>query len=556
MPTTGNKKFVLLATVLMAGLGGGTGTSASASAPAAEPAAANGYPALLALFQDWRAFQQPPLRQGAPDYTATTMARRQAELPAYQSRLAAIDPGAWPVAQRVDYQLMRAEMNGFDFDVRVLQPWVRDPAFYQSIRTEQSDTPSHEGPTNSAIVELWTFSFPLSLTEEERLARDLSVIPPLLAQARGNLTGNARDLWITGTGTMKIQLEDLKALAAKTAQAGAGLRTAIAAATNATAEFTGWLEAQAPGKSGPSGIGKENYSWSQQNVHLVPLDWDEEVTLLERELARAHSSLVLEEQRNRGLPPLKAVASPQEYQQRANDAITKYMAFLKDRDILTVEPYLDPAMRAHIGAFVPEDKREFFSIASHYEPMTLFAHFYHWFDHAWMKQAPNPSPIRREALPFNIWDSRAEGQATAMEELILHAGYYDDNPRAREIVWIMLAQRCARGLASLYAQANEFDIARAKAFQAEWTPRGWMRLDLDLVGFEQQLYLRQPGYGTSYVTGKYLIDELIKDRAHQLGKEFTLRRFFDEYNAAGLIPVSLIHLQLTGQPLLLPAVAR
>ena len=48
--------------------------------------------------------------------------------------------------------------------------------------------------------------------------------------------------------------------------------------------------------------------------------------------------------------------------------------------------------------------------------------------------------------------------ATAMEELILHAGYYDDNPRAREIVWIMLAQRCARGLASLYAQANEFDI--------------------------------------------------------------------------------------------------
>ena len=94
-----------------------------------------------------------------------------------------------------------------------------------------------------------------------------------------------------------------------------------------------------------------------------------------------------------------------------------------------------------------------------------------------------------------------------MEELILHAGYYDDNPRAREIVWIMLAQRCARGLASLYAQANEFDIKQAKAFQVEWTPRGWMRPDLDLLGFEQQLYLRQPGYGTSYVTGKYLIDE-------------------------------------------------
>jgi hypothetical protein len=97
-----------------------------------------------------------------------------------------------------------------------------------------------------------------------------------------------------------------------------------------------------------------------------------------------------------------------------------------------------------------------------------------------MKHAPHTSPIRRGATLFNVWDNRAEGMATAMEEIILHAGYYDDNPRAREIVWIMLAQRAARGLASLYAQANDFDIAKAKAFQVEWTPRGWMRPDLDL----------------------------------------------------------------------------
>jgi len=49
------------------------------------------------------------------------------------------------------------------------------------------------------------------------------------------------------------------------------------------------------------------------------------------------------------------------------------------------------------------------------------------------------------------------------------------------------------------------------------------------------------------VTGKYLIDELIKDRAHQLGDGFTLRKFFDEFNGAGVIPVSLIRWQLTGE---------
>ena len=153
--------------------------------------------------------------------------------------------------------------------------------------------------------------------------------------------------------------------------------------------------------------------------------------------------------------------------------------------------------------------------------MTLYTHFYHWWDLAQIRETPHESLIRRGPLLYNIWDTRAEGMATANEEFALHMGYYDDNPRAREIVWIMLAQRAARGLASLYAHANEFDIKQAKDFQVEWTPRGWMRPDLDLLHFEQQLYLRQPGYGTSYVTGKYLLDVLMKDRAKQLGDGFT-----------------------------------
>jgi uncharacterized protein (DUF885 family) len=74
-----------------------------------------------------------------------------------------------------------------------------------------------------------------------------------------------------------------------------------------------------------------------------------------------------------------------------------------------------------------------------------------------------------------------------------------------------------------------------------------MRPDLDLLGFEQQLYLRQPGYGTCYLTGKYLLENLMRERARQLGDDFTLKRYFDEVNGAGLIPVSLVRWQLTGQ---------
>lgn len=504
------------------------------------------YQDLVSLFAQWRAFEVPPDRNGAPDYTAATSAHRQLELKEYQQRLAAIDPGSWPVEQRVDYEIVRAEMNGMDFNLRVLQPWVRDPAWYKTLWTEQSDTPAHEGPTNHATVELWTYSFPLSKAAEAQLARGLAVIPPLCEQARGNLTGNARDLWVTGAGTLRTQVADLDALAEKTGKNGRALKKAIADARAATVSLIDWLDAQAPSKTGPSGIGRENYSWYLRNVVLVPMDWQDEVDLLKRELARAHASLRLEEARNAGLPELTAVATPEEYQQRADDEITRYIEFLRSKDLYPMRDSMDPALRARIGEFVPLEKRNFFSIASHIEPLALFTHFYHWWDLARMRDEPHASPIRRGPLLYNIWNSRAEGMATAMEEFMLHAGLFDLRPRAREVVWIMLAQRAARGLASLYAHDNQFDLQQAKAFQVEWTPRGWMRPDLDLLGFEQQLYLRQPAYGTSYVTGKYLLEDLMRVRSHQLGKDFTMKRYFDEVNGAGMIPVTLIQWQLTG----------
>ena len=503
-----------------------------------------GYDALGKLFNEFVVFERPPLKNGAPDYTPAATAARRVKLKAFQTRLSALDPANWPIEQQVDHALVRATMNGLDFDLRVLQPWARDPAFYKSVWMSQSDTPAHEGPTHHAVVELWKYPFPLTAESATRLAAELRSIPHLLAQARLNLTGNARDLWITGTGTMAQQVKDLAALRERVPPQSRDLTGAVEGALTATSSFVSWLEQQGKLKTGPSGVGKTHYTWSLQHVQLVPMTWADEVALLKRELARAHASLKLEEARNQGLPALTAAATAEEYHARATAAVTKYMTWLKSKNILTVQDYLDPAMRAHLGTYAPADRRNFFGIASHYEPMTLFAHWYHWFDHAWMERAPHASAIRRGATLFNVWANRAEGMATAMEEIILHAGYYDDNPRAKEIVWIMLAQRCARGLASLYAQANEFDIKQAKAFQVEWTPRGWMRPDLDLLHFEQQLYLRQPGYGTSYVTGKYLIDELLKDRAHQLGDAFTLRGFFDDFNGAGVIPVTLIRRQM------------
>jgi hypothetical protein len=515
--------------------------------PAAVADTPAGYDGLVRLFEEWRAFERPPQKDGAPDYTAVTFARRHAELPAWKARLSAIDTSAWPVEARVDHRLVRAEMDGFDFYVRVLKPWERDPAFYQTVWEAQSDTPAHEGPEHHAIIDVWTYEFPLTREAEAKLTSALAVIPALNRQARLNLSpSNARDLWVTGAGTMRKQIDSLDILAKRTEGSGRALRQAIAAARASTVEFVDWLDAEAPKKNGPSGIGRENYSWALQNVYLVPMTWEQEVELLRRELNRTHASLKAEEERNRALPPMQEIRTPEEFERRANEAVTRFIAFLTERHLYPMRDNMDPALRAQIGDYEPIETRNFFSIATHYEPLTLYTHFYHWWDLARMRDEPHPSPIRRGPLLYNIWNSRAEGMATAMEEFMLNAGLYDDQPRAREVAWVMLAQRAARGLASLLAQDNQFDNARAKAFQVEWTPRGWMRPDLDLLGFEQQIYLRQPGYGTSYVTGKALLDELMRARAQQLGPEFSMYRYFDEVNGAGMIPVSMIHWQVTG----------
>ena len=509
------------------------------------------YADLVDLFHEWRAFENPPKLNGAPDYTKATFEKRWPEFKALQQKLQQIDTTAWAIDRQVDWMIVWAEMNGYDFNHRVLKPWERDPAFYKTVWTYKSDVPAHEGPTHHGTTELWTYEFPLSESDKERLIGDLKVIPHLNEQAQLNLTGNAKDLWVTGIRDIKTQSLVLSGvLEEPEVKNHTELVTAINEAIGATDAFAQWLEEEAKTKTGPSGIGKENYTWYLQNVHLVPLTWEDEVMILKRELARAWASLKLEEHKNRNLPELVAADSPEAYDKMANESARSLIDFLDQQDIVTVKPYFEPALREQLGSFVPEGKRNFFWIGAHYDQRPLYSHFYHWFELARMEIEPHQSEIRREPLLYNIFDSRNEGMATAVEEMFMDAGLYEDSPRSREIVYIMIAQRAARGLGSLYAHANEMTMEEAGGIHSEYTPRGWMKTEKELLIFEQHLYLRQPGYGTSYITGKYLMEAAMADYARILelrGQPFSTKAFFDTLNSMGNIPMALGHWQMTGE---------
>ena len=133
--------------------------------------------------------------------------------------------------------------------------------------------------------------------------------------------------------------------------------------------------------------------------------------------------------------------------------------------------------------------------------------------------------------------------ATGVEEMFMQTGLYENSPRSKEIVYILIAQRAARGLGSLYAHANLMSMEEAGKIHSEYTPRGWMKTEKELLIFEQHLYLRQPGYGTSYITGKYLFENALAEYSRLNENDVTanLKDFFNKLIKIGSIPMSLFH---------------
>ena len=517
----------------------------AATAIGAQPQPAR-YADLETLFKEWRAFQIPKRVADVYDYRAAAMAAQRTELATYQRRLKAIDTTGWPIPAQVDYHIVRAEMNGLEFDHRVLKPWSNNPAFYATVFADESDQPAREGPHAAGMVELVWFKRPFSAKDAATIDSGIRVIPALLEQARINLTGNQKDLWSYGIRAMKAQSGVLASLGNELTAEHVALKDNVAKAKTATDAFVQWLESRAASKTAPSGIGVENYNWYLKNVQLLPYTWRDLVGIMDLELARSWAFLALEEARNAAVPPLAVVASAEEHSRRFNAAITDYVAYIRDHDLLTMKPYMDRRLRERIGRY-SDRPREFFTEVDYRDPMVMRTHGFHWFDKGEMAEEPHARLIRRGALLYNIFNSRTEGFATEWEEMMMGAGMFDRSPRSRELIYILIAERAARALGDLKMQSNELSLERAAELTAANTPRGWLSLTGNLVRSEQHLYLQQPGYGISYVIGKVESEKTMQMMQRKLGAAFTVRKFMDAFLAAGQIPISLVRWEVTGE---------
>lgn len=522
---------------------------------AAQPVAAqteqpaSGYAALLALYDEFRALTVPEMVRGVPDYTPAAMQRQAERLAGLQQRLRAIDDGAWPIAERVDYMVVLAEMRGLEFQHRVMQPWKRDPAFYST--TNLGFGPKMHGAFGIPAL-------PLKGDALTRFKASLDAVPAALRQARINLTDPRGDLARLAIVQKQVEINVFAELAARAAKEQPELVQPAKRAQAAAAEFKAWLESIEAGLPAHGGVGKENYAWYLKNVLLLPYTPEEVETIGEREYQRQVAFLKIEEHRNRAIPMPEPVKTRAEFDTKRKAEDEHLLKQLREGQWVTIPDYVqhDPEEGPYVfpferdpskpGLFDPPLNLHFFFQAEFRDGLPLRAHNLpgHMFDG--LQAARDTRPIRGKPRLFFVNGLRNEGWAFYLEEMILQAGMLEDRPKTREIDYILGAKRAARVVPEIRMQANEWTWKQANESLIARTPK-WMKPGDAVAQFDIELYLRQPGYGIGYYMGKVELEKLLAEVAMQQGEAFDIKAFHDRFRAAGSIPISLIRWEMTGR---------
>jgi hypothetical protein len=474
-----------------------------------------------------------------PDYGAKAIASRLQELRAFQDRLENFAVTDWPLRQQVEFLAVRAKMDEEEFTLRVSKPWSRDPGFYvdRMLRLTFTKLPV-EG---EALVEL---------------TRQLDAIPGLVEQGKTNLVEVAADY--ADLAIFNLSNSDgvghgfpyraeppagvlgwYDDLLERARDRQPELVARTEASRKAVESFRDWLVSNRPEMTASAGVGRKAFDWYLKNVKLMPYTSDDIVTLGQRELDRLWALYALERHRNRNLPEIEISASAAEYQSRIDATDQAIRRFLVEEEIITIPAYID-VLSTNVPWIVRDGGPNFWEQIQFRDPTPDHLHAVipgHRFDA--VVERNNPHPVRGRLTD----GARVEGWGVYLEEAIMNAGLLDDKPRVRELIYLFGIFRAARMPADAWLQLNEMTVEEVADYWIEHVPY----LDRDVARVDAEIYLRRPpGYGLGYTAGMLQMQSLLAERKRQLGDEFSLRDFHDELMAAGRLPLSLIHWEMTG----------
>lgn len=531
---------------------------------------------LLKLTEEFRALESAARGSGV-DYAAV-VAKQKQQLPAFRQRHAALNAEGWSVHDRIDYLLLRSEMDELEFTLSIWRPTSRDPGFYTRValggvaRLLTGDRRFRGDP------------MPYSRERAQAIVKALGEVGPVMAQARRNLTEIVPELadmalrypygaYYDEGNALKFIDKNMEHWARRTAEffpaaEAAQLKTASAAAAQELLSFGQWLEQNRSKMTGRYWVGKAAMEWYTRNVLLMPYTTDQLKLMADMERSRALSFMQFEMQKNRHLPQLEPPVTQKQFLDWDTEtAMLIRRWYLDDEQILTDRPDM-PDMQSEGGeyllpfglvSFTTEKKpgisrvlvppNDHPNVAASYfgfftDPGTIHGHEY-WPGHTFegLTHRNNPCPVRRGHRD----EAHSQGWCFYHEELPLLLDFpYVRGPRTRELVYVNMVIRAERITLGLKMMEGEMTAAEGyEAFRTAVPAVG------KAPGIVPEIAMREV-YGIltrgldHCQTGKLQIYKILADRKMQLKDRFDLREFNDHVIGLGSLPLALLRWELTG----------
>ena len=517
---------------------------------------------LAADFWAWRALYQPFSNDDIPriehpaaaprSWSAAAIARQRSDLAAFEARWKKLGSDTWPPPQATDYRLLGSALARVHWELDRNRRWQRDPSFYLD-------------QTLTAFTETLLPPPPFDQARATELIARLNNIPSILEDAKANLENPAApfarlaiDALADVGAELQVVVRELGPMLPP--QQGRELPAAIEAAIKSLEAYRAWLGQRLRLMTMQTAVGGDAYLYFFREVALYPFTPQQLLQLSQQEWARSVAFEQQQHDRDRRVPPLKIFPDVAAQIQRTAEVEAEVRRFLSDQGILTVPPdfphYSVRPLPAYLAALADFGELDDFTGPSRLtdncvrwtpDPSGHLGYFAHsnaldprpdlvhegvpgHYLQLWLGWK-NPDPIRR-----HYYDSGAnEGLGFYAEEMMLQAGFFDDSPRTREMIYNYMRLRALRVEVDVKLALGEFTLDEAADYLSRMVP-----MDPKTAHSEASLFATTPGQAISYQAGKLQITKFLAEARLRAGDEFNIKAFNDFLWRNGNVPIELL----------------